>query len=377
MGEGFAVSNANEAKLVELNNGSVLMSIRQNGNRIFAWSSNRGSTWYKASHMYDVKDSDANADIIRYTSVIDGFNKNRLLHTVTYATTRRTNLSLLVSYDEGETWPYKRQIESLASAYSSVTTNNDGEIFVAYEKGGKTDYDILVARLTLEWLTFGADHYEKPQLLNWCLTNNKEDSQCPEGSYKYPLRNFQVYSESYGLYPVEMRYTFVEAMDDFKVDLSLEGLSIGQYNNLNSKKPTITFVGENHHENERRFTFNKVNLKTSSTNLMKLDLSMTGSQLTIVKSKTTKNVTISGNKVIILEKTGESKEITLGEDSTAILDENVATLRLLTLNENIVAHETRSQTKTQTFSFNYIMSVSIGFFIVGIVSAILSIRFFF
>ena len=43
-----------------------------------------------------------NGDIVRYTSTLDGYDKDRILHTVPNHATERQNVSLFLSYDEGE-----------------------------------------------------------------------------------------------------------------------------------------------------------------------------------------------------------------------------------------------------------------------------------
>ena len=60
-----------------------------------------------------------NGDIIRYSSVKDGDEKNILLHSLP-GPERRENVIVYVSYDEGQTWPVSKCIVPYEAAYSSL-----------------------------------------------------------------------------------------------------------------------------------------------------------------------------------------------------------------------------------------------------------------
>ncbi len=160
-----ACTSGNEAKVVELDNNKLLMSIRNGGNRLFCISKDLGLTWGLPMAQAAITDPSCNGDMIRYTSVINGYDKNRLLHTIPYATSRK-NVSVLLSYDEGGTWPVRRTIYPGTSAYSSICILNDGTIGMYYEAGEYDIYEMYFARFTLNWLTGGTDtwreRYKKP-----------------------------------------------------------------------------------------------------------------------------------------------------------------------------------------------------------------------
>jgi hypothetical protein len=151
-----STSMGSEAKLVELYTGQVLMSIRNQGYRIFALSKDPLQSWGNPYVQKDITDPACNGDMIRYTSVIDGFNKNRLLHSIPYSGTRK-NVSVLLSYDEGITWPVRKTIYLGASAYSAMAILPDGTIGIYYEVGEYETYQMYFARFSLNWLTDGAD----------------------------------------------------------------------------------------------------------------------------------------------------------------------------------------------------------------------------
>jgi CshA-type fibril repeat protein len=155
---GIAEAGGDEAKIVELNNGNLMMSIRNAGTRRFNISTDKGLTWGTAYNQADLSDPNCDGDFIRYTSTLDGYDKNRLLHTIPFAG-NRTNVSVLMSTDEGTTWPVRKTIFSGASAYSSITVLPDGTMGIYYENGENSTYQMYFVRFSLKWLTNGADTY--------------------------------------------------------------------------------------------------------------------------------------------------------------------------------------------------------------------------
>lgn len=156
-----ACTTGDEAKVVELDNGDVLMSIRHSGNRLFNISRDQGITWGAPFSQSGIMDPFCNGDMIRYTSVSKGFDKNRLLHSIPFATSRK-NVSVLLSYDEGETWPVRKTIYSGPSAYSALNILKDGTIGMYYEVGEYEAYQMYFVRFSLDWLSSGEDTYIDP-----------------------------------------------------------------------------------------------------------------------------------------------------------------------------------------------------------------------
>ena len=159
---GRASTSGDEAKVTELVDGRILMSIRHAGNRWYNISEDGGETWQPTtSTWYDITAPACNGDLIRYTSVNQGHDKNRLLHSVPYGT-QRTDVTVYVSYDEGETWPVKKCIVPYSSAYSSLCTLSDGTIglYVEEEPNGTSGYSTVFYNFSLEWLTDGNDTFD-------------------------------------------------------------------------------------------------------------------------------------------------------------------------------------------------------------------------
>ena len=153
--------NGNESKLIELENGDLLMSIRGQGNRMYAVSTDGGDTWGAIRRWTDMDSADCNGDIIRYSSSSDG--KSRILHSVPNSSIRE-NVTVFLSYDEAASWPVKKTICSDKSAYSSLTVLPDGSVGCLVEEGkwdsnmaGPDGFTIAFYRFGIDWLTDGQD----------------------------------------------------------------------------------------------------------------------------------------------------------------------------------------------------------------------------
>ncbi len=163
-----------EAKVVELNNGDLLVSVRHGGYgtgtkpRPWVRSTDGGKTWTESGSWTDVKDPACNGDIIYYTSKTEGYDKNRLLHSIPYNENgKREDVSVLLSYDEGASWSIKRQISEGSSAYSSLCKLKDGTIGIYVEETDPTTakgYSLYFLRFSLKWLTGGTDEYKTPNI---------------------------------------------------------------------------------------------------------------------------------------------------------------------------------------------------------------------
>ncbi len=67
-----------------------------------------------------------------------------------------------MSYDEGQTWPISKVIDSGLAGYSDLAVDGEGTIYCAYEGGGLdgnpfASAHLSVARFNLAWLTDGKD----------------------------------------------------------------------------------------------------------------------------------------------------------------------------------------------------------------------------
>lgn len=149
---------ADESKIVELADGTWMINSRVNklGTRYVHTSTDKGKTW-KSNPDASLIDPGCNASIIRYTSIHEGSDKNRLLFSNATSKKERTNLTVRISYDEGKTWSDGKPIYTESAAYSSMSVLEDGTIGIFFEKDEYQEN--VFARFTLDWLTNGEDTY--------------------------------------------------------------------------------------------------------------------------------------------------------------------------------------------------------------------------
>ena len=155
-----ACVDGDEAKVVELANGNVLMSIRNRakGHRLFSVSTDGGETWSEPKLNETILDPACNGDIVAYTYK----GKNLLLHSLPASPTTREKVTVYVSEDNGETWMPKRCIYLGYSAYSSLQVLDDGTIGIIVEEGkwdgnlpGDDGFNLGYYRFNLPWLMAG------------------------------------------------------------------------------------------------------------------------------------------------------------------------------------------------------------------------------
>jgi sialidase-1 len=153
---------ADESKIIELSDGRLMINARVNkaGVRYVHTSSDEGETW-ESKVDSTLIDPGCNASIIRYTSIKEGFKKNRLLFSNASADKDRINMTVRISYDEGQTWSKGKTIYTGSSAYSSMSILKNGDVGLFFEKDSHTRN--VFTSFSLEWLTDGKDSLTRSQ----------------------------------------------------------------------------------------------------------------------------------------------------------------------------------------------------------------------
>lgn len=153
--------NGNESKIYECADGSLTMSIRAHGNRLYSHSTDGGATWSEASPNLTLPDPDCNGDIIAYPEPVDG--RRLTLHSLPGSSRVREHTTIYGSWDDGTTWPLHRLLYDGVAAYTSMAVLPDGSIGVLVEEGkwdsklpGDDGFNIAFYRFPLNWLTEGA-----------------------------------------------------------------------------------------------------------------------------------------------------------------------------------------------------------------------------
>ena len=145
----FIGDGTDESHNVELKHGVILQNMRGFKTRAIAESHDGGITFGPVTHDAALIDPICNASITRYRS-----GKADVLLFTNDASTRRENISIKLSRDEGRTWPLSRVIYPGPSAYSIVIQLHDGTVGVLYERGETSSVErITFARFPLAWIT--------------------------------------------------------------------------------------------------------------------------------------------------------------------------------------------------------------------------------
>lgn len=156
------ITPADESKVLELTDGTWMINSRvhHKGLRIVHTSKDEGKTW-ETREEPQLIDPGNNASFIRYTSVEDGYDKNRILFSNAKMRKERENMTVRISYDEGKTWSEGKTIYPGSSAYSSLTILENGDIGLFFEKDNHTE-NVFIS-FSLDWLTEGEDVYKAPK----------------------------------------------------------------------------------------------------------------------------------------------------------------------------------------------------------------------
>jgi sialidase-1 len=145
----------NESTVVERADGSLLHNMRSyrgNHSRAIATSQDSGLTWSTVTHDSALVEPVGQASILRYAWPNAG--KPGVILFSNPASTRRENLTVRLSYDDGAAWPAGRTLYVGPSAYSCLVVLPDQMVGCLYECGTKNSYEkIVLARFPITWLT--------------------------------------------------------------------------------------------------------------------------------------------------------------------------------------------------------------------------------
>ena len=133
LGPANAYAGCDESKLEQLNDGRLLLSVRQNGKRGFNTGSADASCWQQQRTTTQLAGTAVNADILCYERATEG-GQDIMLHT--YCKSQgRDHLTLAVSHDEGLTWSDLMTIQEGPAAYSTMVSLPGGDVAILYEDG--------------------------------------------------------------------------------------------------------------------------------------------------------------------------------------------------------------------------------------------------
>ena len=155
-------STCTEIQVVELSDGKLRLDMRNSGPeekpkhcRYYAISSDGGKTWSEPVKDPGLVDVVCQGSILRYPFKVAGQDKYPVLFANPASHYRnRINMTVRLSYDDGQSWPVARTVHPGPSAYCCLAALPDGSIGLLYEGGDKDCYEcISYARFDMDWLT--------------------------------------------------------------------------------------------------------------------------------------------------------------------------------------------------------------------------------
>jgi len=153
---GSAGPGTNECEALQRSDGTLLLNMRnytrQHACRATATSSDAGATWSAVSWNEALPEPICQASIRRLSLARSG-GKDRVLFSNPASKSKRENLMVRLSEDEGQTWPVGKALHAGPAAYSCLAVLPNGTILCLYERGAKGPYEtISLARFPLAWL---------------------------------------------------------------------------------------------------------------------------------------------------------------------------------------------------------------------------------
>ena len=190
----LAYSGCDESKLEQRNDGSLLLSVRQSGNRGWntaTYTKNDDGTvtfnWGTQWRTSDIWGNACNADILYYSRKSDT-TPDIMLHSF-INTSGRESLQLSMSLDAGESWNGVYNIQPNGSCYSTMITLPNGNVAILFEDesySADNGYAINFVTITRE------------QILDWFV---KAGGELPTGieiihNSQFTIENDAVYNLS-------------------------------------------------------------------------------------------------------------------------------------------------------------------------------------
>lgn len=191
-------SGTGEGALAEMSNGDIYYNSRSHmsidARRRIAWSYDGGAMyvdWRVCDDLREVGEPfyfkygtepsyGCDAGLVRLPLECTGGKDVMVFSTPDNPGKSRIQMTVWASFDRGKTWPVKRMVYEGPSAYSSLATDKQGNIYLLFEKGvDKLYQSVAFVKFDLAWLTRGY-HLEKllatPVTINRPLGDTKKKS---------------------------------------------------------------------------------------------------------------------------------------------------------------------------------------------------------
>ncbi len=137
----------NESSVVELGNGELMLNMRnynreESKTRSYAISKDGGETISKMHYLPELIEPICQGSTLNLMK--DGKIGNNILFSNPASTESREKMTIKLSEDNGQTWPYAYLVYSGPSAYSDLVNLPDGNIGLLYEYGINNPYEKIV-----------------------------------------------------------------------------------------------------------------------------------------------------------------------------------------------------------------------------------------
>jgi sialidase-1 len=171
------MTGTGEAALTELSDGRIYYNSRSHmsidNRRRIAWSYNGGQRfvdWYVSDDLYEIGEPfyyrdgtrpayGCRAGLFKMPDGVVDANDVLVYSSPDWPGGWRYQMTVWASFNGSQTWPVKRLIDQGRSAYSSLTADKEGNIYLLYEGGESRLYDVAkVAVFNLKWLMEGAEY---------------------------------------------------------------------------------------------------------------------------------------------------------------------------------------------------------------------------
>ncbi|MFC2123395.1 exo-alpha-sialidase [Bacteroidota bacterium] len=158
----------NEAQVVELSDGSIMFIARNQGGffRKYSISRDGGSTWENMRVHYELPGVACQGSILRYSFGKD--EENLIIHSNPANRYSRTDGTVRLSYDDGQSWKVGREVAPSAFfAYSCLAKLKDDRIGLLYETDNYRKIDFI--SFSPDWVKAEdeiktADYYSIPTI---------------------------------------------------------------------------------------------------------------------------------------------------------------------------------------------------------------------
>ncbi|NII26297.1 exo-alpha-sialidase [Pseudoflavitalea sp. X16] len=152
------IKNPSETMAVQLEDGRVMLNIRHSGDshrRGVSYSPDGISGW-----TVPVLDT-ALYEPVCMASIIRVNDKGRSALLFSNPDTRlapkppRKNLTVKLSYDDGQNWPIQQVIDTSFAGYSDLAVDKEGTVYCLYETntvGQGWNYSLVLKRFTVDWI---------------------------------------------------------------------------------------------------------------------------------------------------------------------------------------------------------------------------------